>query len=366
MHALEQPVVIEGHRDVGRLVPRPSGRHQVLATVLDPLHGSRQLRGGEHDAHLLALHEDLLAEPTAGVPGDGPDPVLRDAEQPGAEGAMFVWRLGRDPHRHLVGAALVLDDDAAGLDRHRGVGLLVDGHFDDVGRRPEDLLEHRRRSAVVVDDVAPVRLVHQHVGVGRGEVVDHRRQGVDVDDHELAGVLGDVAVLGDDERDGIADEADLPLGQRRSRRLRRRRAELGVPLLVHIRVEVLGDEHRLDARQGQGFGHVDGDDPAPGDVAAHEAGVEHARSYDVVDEGAAPPQESFVLHPVHPAPGVAGEARLRAGHDLRSSSPRPASLPRTSRARRRGRRPRRPRAPSWRRGPRRWRRRCGWPSRGST
>ena len=76
---------------------------------------------------------------------------------------------------HLVGAALVLDDDAAGLDRHRGVGLLVDGHFDDVGRRLEDLLEHRRRSAVVVDDVAAVRLVHQHVGVDGGEVVDHRR-----------------------------------------------------------------------------------------------------------------------------------------------------------------------------------------------
>ena len=109
------------------LVARPARRHQVLAPVLDPLHRDRQLRGGEHEAHLLALHEDLLAEATAGVAGDGPDPVLGDAEQPGAEGAVLVRRLRRDPHRHLADAALVLDDDASGLDRHRGVRLLVDG-----------------------------------------------------------------------------------------------------------------------------------------------------------------------------------------------------------------------------------------------
>ena len=158
-------VLVTGH-------PR---RKQVLAPVLDPLERHREPHRRERDAHVLSHRRDLLTEPTAGVPGDGPDPVLRDAEQPGAEGAMFVWRLGRDPHRHLVGAALVLDDDAAGLDRHRGVGLLVDRHFDDVGRRPEDLVEHRRGRAVVVDDVAPERIVHQHIGVGRSEVVDHRR-----------------------------------------------------------------------------------------------------------------------------------------------------------------------------------------------
>ena len=160
--------------------------------------------------------------------------------------------------------ALVLDDDAAGLDRHRGVRLLVDGHLDDVGGRREDRLQHRRRRAVVVDDVAPVapRAPTRRRRPRRGS----RRPaaGGRVDDHELARVLGDVAVLGDDERDGIADEADLALGERRSRRLRRRRAELGVPLLVHTRVEVLGDEHRPDAGQGQGLGHVDRRRSGPG------------------------------------------------------------------------------------------------------
>ena len=138
----------------------------------------------------------------------------------------------------------------------------------------------------------PYVLVDEDVGVDRGEVVDHRRKALVVDDHELARVLGDVAVVGDDERDRVADEANLALGQRRSRRLRRRRTELGVPLLVHTRVEVLGDEHRADAGQRPSLRNVDRDDPAPSDGAAHEAGVEHARPLDVVDEGAATPQEA--------------------------------------------------------------------------
>ena len=161
-----------------------------------------------------------------------------------------------------------------------------------------------------MDDVAAVRLVDEHVGIDRGVVVDDRAARLVVDHHELARVLGDVAVVGDDERDRVADEADLVLGERRSRRLRRLRAELRVPLLVHTRVEVLGDEHRADAGQRPRLVDVDRQDPAPGERAAHEAGVEHARPHDVVDEGAAPLQQPVVLDAGHPAAGVAGEPRL--------------------------------------------------------
>src|SRR3546814_5954055 len=61
---------------VARLVPRPARRHQVLAPILDPLHRRRELRGREHHGHLLAEHEDLLAEAAPGVASDHPDPVL--------------------------------------------------------------------------------------------------------------------------------------------------------------------------------------------------------------------------------------------------------------------------------------------------
>ena len=70
---------------VGVLVARLPGGEQVLAPVLDPLHRRADLRRGEHQAHLVALHHDLLAEPAAGVAHHHPDAVLGDAEQPRAE-----------------------------------------------------------------------------------------------------------------------------------------------------------------------------------------------------------------------------------------------------------------------------------------
>ena len=46
---------------------RLARRHQVLLPILDPLNRYRQLRGGEHEAHFLALYEDLLAEAAARI-----------------------------------------------------------------------------------------------------------------------------------------------------------------------------------------------------------------------------------------------------------------------------------------------------------
>ena len=43
--------------------------------------GAGTLRRGEHQAHLVALHHDLLAEAAAGVAHDHADAVLGDAEQ---------------------------------------------------------------------------------------------------------------------------------------------------------------------------------------------------------------------------------------------------------------------------------------------
>jgi hypothetical protein len=146
--------------------------------------------------------------------------VLRDAQQAGAEGAVLVWRLRGDPHGDLAGPRLILDHDATGLDRHGGVGLLVDRLPDHVGGRRERLFQRRGgRRTVVVDDVAPVGLVDEHLAFDGGNVVDDGREGLVVDHHPLAGVFGDIAVVSDDECDRVPDVAHLVPGQRRSRRL---------------------------------------------------------------------------------------------------------------------------------------------------
>ena len=63
--------------------------------------------------------------------------------------------------------------------------------------------------------------MHEVLVVGRRDLgVDDGDERLVVDLDELAGVLGEVAVLGDDERDGVADEAHVVAGEEPQRRAR--------------------------------------------------------------------------------------------------------------------------------------------------
>ena len=57
---------------------------------------------------------------------------------------------------------------------------------------------------------------------------------VDVDLDELAGVLGDVAGLGDDEGDRLADEAHVAVGEHAERPCRRRRPSKSTHALADV------------------------------------------------------------------------------------------------------------------------------------
>ena len=75
-------------------------------------------------------------------------------------------------------------------------------------------------------------LVDERVVALRRDVVDDRLQRLVVDVDQLGRVLGEVAALGDDQRDRVADEAHLVVGQRRARASRAVPADRGVPLLL--------------------------------------------------------------------------------------------------------------------------------------
>ena len=139
-----------------------------------------------------------------------------------------------------------------------------------------------------------------------GGVVGDRGQRLVVDLDQLGRVLGEVAAVRDDQGDRVAGEPGLAVGERRPRRVRHLVPGPGVPGLADVAVEVGGGEDGVHAGQRQRGRRVDRDDARPRVRAADEAGVQHARPGDVVDEGARAGQQPGVLDALHPAAGVAG------------------------------------------------------------
>ncbi len=137
--------------------------------------------------------------------------------------------------------------------------------------------------------------------VGHGlRRVDDRRERLVLDVDRLAGVLGDVGVVGDDAGDLLALEADLVGGQHGLGVV----AEGGHPGEVAGRHHLAG-EHQPDARDLVGLAGVDAGDPGVGERAAEDLHVQHARQHHVVDVVAAAADEAVVLDPAaaraHPA-----------------------------------------------------------------
>ncbi len=289
------------------LVAGLPGGEEVLAAVLHPLHRRAELRRRQHQAHLVALHHDLLAEATPGVAHHDADAVLGDAEQPGAEHPDLVRRLRRRPDRDVAPRPRVVDDEAASLHRDRRVRLLEDRLARYVGGGGEHVVECRRgQAADLADEVRAVGLVDVGlVALGR-HVVDDRLERLVVDVDHLGGVLREVEALGDDERDRVTDEAHLVVRQWRTWGLRSVATDRRVPLLLDVRVQVGGGEHRAHAGHGPRRGRIDAPDAGAGERTAHERRVQHPGQRDVVDVGAVAGEEPGVFDPGDTRPGVAG------------------------------------------------------------
>ena len=141
--------------------------------------------------------------------------------------------------------------------------------------------------AVVADD--------RRVGIERAPRVDDRLERLVLDVDQLERVARGVVVVGDDERDLLALEADLVgrehgLAVGRHRRHPRHAA----------RLEVAAGDDRVDLRQRERGGGVDRDDPRVRERAAQDRAVQRARAADVVEERALPADEARVLLALQP------------------------------------------------------------------
>ena len=212
-----------------------------------------------------------------------------------------VGDLGRRPERQLALGTGRRGDDGARLHRHRDEPLV------DVvaGEHPVGL--GLGGLVVAAGELPHVRLVGAELGVHqvgsvseRGPHVQDRRQGLVVDLDGLERVRGEVAVTGDDDGDGITDEAHFLGGQRRMGR------DLDVvgdrPDAGHrteLVAELLAREGGDHAGLGQRRRDVDAGDAGVRHRAAQDGHVEQPGDRDVVGPVGAAGDESRILLAAH-------------------------------------------------------------------
>jgi hypothetical protein len=151
-------------------------------------------------------------------------------------------------------------------------------------------------------DVAGDVVVHEVGRSAGGLDADHRRQELVADPDPVDGVLGDVAVLGDHERDRLADVVDLVPGERE---LGAAVGECGVrdqqgQRVGHHAVEVVVRPDGVHAVEVEDVRDVDVEDPGVGVRRAEDGGVQGGRPDEhVVDVAAATAEEALVLDARH-------------------------------------------------------------------
>ena len=197
-------------------------------------------------------------------------------------------------------------------------------------------LGERRVDRGLVAERPRVALVARRAVVNRGAPVfsastgvDDRRQHFVVDVDQFGGVLGLVGRFGDDQRDAVADVADLALRQYRMRRLLHRLA-VGAGDQPSARQsvdagQVVAGEDRDDAGRGLRLGGVDAADLRMRVRRAQEIGVRVMLRVDVVGVLAGAGEKTIVFLA---ADRLADAVQIAGTHRSISSSPaRPASPP---------------------------------------
>ena len=292
---------------IGRDVDRPvliALLHRIgemLAPVLDPFERALEQFRRRHHRDVLRIDAELGTKAAPDIGRRHPQARLLDIEQHREGLAQVMGLLGRGPDgERLVGAA-ELDQEAAALDRMGGAAMLPEILVQHMGGLAEGRLGIPIGDPVGRDDVGFELAAHgRRIGLRGLAAVGGRRQRLVIDLDQGGGVLGEIAVVRDHERDRLAHVGDLAVGEREGPHPLERRSGVRVPQhapLRHDRGQIVEREHGMDARRRQGGGFRERADERMGMRAAHERHVQDARQHDVVDETSAPAQQGVVLEP---------------------------------------------------------------------
>ena len=147
--------------------------------------------------------------------------------------------------------------------------------------------------------------------------IEHRRQRLEIELDQLRRVLGGIAAVRHDDRNRLADVADLVMGQQRllridelvlhQRRPFARQRQLRVRHRRQLADKLRPGQHKENAGRRSGARHVDRLDARMRVRAPHEHRMQHVRQFEIGNVLAAAGQEPPVLAPRH---GAADEGSL--------------------------------------------------------
>ena len=266
---------------------RRSSIHFTGRPAVFDANGNEEVLGIELAAH---------AEGAADVAFDHGDGVFREHELRGEDAPDREGNLRGAVDRQMTARRIPVREQPARFHRHRGVAL-----------HPEALAPHVRR--VLERGVGVAAHRGQRRGAVRRRAVDQqsvvrarsggRRQRFDIELDRFQRIFGRRRAVGDDDRDRLADIADLAVRndrllvglERRHLLLPQRNCRHRAERREHIRRR----DHGMHAAAGERGRFVDGSDAAMRHRAAQDRGMQETVAHDVVDILAAAAQEPQIL-----------------------------------------------------------------------
>ena len=284
--------------DLVVLLSRVVRRHQVLAPVLDPLHGAPQSHGRPRHDEVLGIEFAAHAEAAADLELDEVDQMLGMAEQVGQDAPVEVRDLGDAPEREHPRSRIVGGREPARLHRHAGVTLDREALGETALGGGKPALRVAGARLQPLDDVsAGGGVEHRHARIGRAARVGDDGQKLPVDLDQLQRVLGEIAAGRDHEGDRLADVADESGGEGRLQA----GVGAGAGALPEPhgnpadRAEIVGGDHGRDAGKRARRPGADGRDPRVRMRRPENRRVQQAGQTDVGGVFPAPGQEPEVF-----------------------------------------------------------------------
>ena len=294
------PSLVAGDLQLAVGVAGVIGGGEVLAAVLDPFDRPAGQARRERNEEILGIEFAARAEAAAHVVLHHADGAFRQAYLFRQHAPIEEGDLGCAMDRQLTLRGVPFRQQPARLHRHRAVALDRESLATDIGRAREGGVRIAAHAGERHREIAAGSLEQQHVIAARPGAVHDRGQSLDVEHDRVERVLGGGRAVRQHERNGLADIADLAMGDHRL--LERREGRRG--FLPQRNGRDRGAQRSGDLRRGDHGLHpwpracgtgLDRADAPVRDRAAQDHGVQQVVAYEVVDVFAAPAQQAKIL-----------------------------------------------------------------------